>query len=84
MFCSNKMITFAKPNNLKKNLYMGVLKLHILDEQVKEEKNRVKKLIKTDKPNHIGACDCPCWAFIRKGESVVCEDIASTASWNID
>jgi hypothetical protein len=63
---------------------MGVLKLSILDEQLKEEKQRVKKLVKPVKPMHVGACDCPCWAFIRKGEQVVCDDIASAASWNID
>lgn len=63
---------------------MGVLKLSILDEQLKEESRKVKEMNKDNKPNHIGACDCPCWAFIRKGEQIVCEDIASTASWNID
>lgn len=63
---------------------MGVLKLSILDEQLREEKKKVKELVKKNRPNHIGACDCPCWAFIRKGEKIVCEDIASTARWNID
>lgn len=63
---------------------MGILKLAILDEQLNEEKAKVEKLLKPKKQNHVGACDCPCWAFIRKGEEIVCEDIASTASWNID
>jgi len=63
---------------------MGVLKLSILDEEFKEEQAKIKELVKPKKQNHVGACDCPCWAFIRKGEEFVCEDIASTASWNID
>lgn len=63
---------------------MGVLKLSILEEQIKEENKNVKKITKITKPNHVGACDCPCWAFIRKGQTVACDDIASTASWNID
>lgn len=63
---------------------MGVLKLSVLDEQVRDEKKTFEKLVMPTKPNHIGACDCPCWAFIRKGEQIVCEDMQSTASWNID
>lgn len=63
---------------------MGVLKLSILDEQIREEKKKLNKLVKSTNPNHVGACDCPCWAFIRKGEQIVCDDIRSTASWNID
>ena len=63
---------------------MGALKLSILDEQLKDEKKKIEKLVKSDNPNHIGACDCPCWAFIRQGERIVCEDIQGTASWNID
>ena len=52
---------------------MGVLKLSILEEQIKEENKNVKKITKITKPNHVGACDCPCWAFIRKGQTVACE-----------
>lgn len=63
---------------------MGILKLSILDEQYKEEKSKMEILQKTKKTNHVGACDCPCWAFIRKGEKIICEDVQSTASWNID
>ena len=63
---------------------MGVLKLSILDEQRKEEEKRIEKLVMPNKPAHVGACDCPCWAFIRKGDKIICEDVQSTASWNID
>ena len=63
---------------------MGVLKLHVLDEQIKKEKNEIKKIAKMNNPYHIGACDCPCWAFIHRGEKSICDDIATTASWNID
>lgn len=63
---------------------MGVLKLSILDEQLKEEKKEIEKMVEPSTPYHVGACDCPCWAFIRKGEQIVCEDVESAASWNID
>lgn len=62
---------------------MGVLKLNVIDEQIKEEKKSIKKFIKTETPNHIGACDCPCWAFVHNEGSIV-NDIKGTASWNID
>lgn len=58
---------------------MGVLKLSILDEQRKYEDKRIEKLVMPNKPVHVGACDCPCWAFIRKGDKIICEDVQSTA-----
>ena len=63
---------------------MGVLKLSILEEQDKEYKAKMKIASKNGKSYNIGNCSCPCWAFIKEGEVVMSDDIASTASWNID
>lgn len=62
---------------------MGCLKLSVLEEQKKEEKNKLK--VYSPNTKKVSACSCPCWAFIRKGASVIVDDdIQVTASWNID
>ena len=64
---------------------MGVLKLSVIEEHLKEQRSKLK-LHQKDEGKHIGNCSCPCWAFLHKSEIVdyVCDDIASTGSWNID
>lgn len=63
---------------------MGVLKLSILDEQNKKYKAKMKIAAKGGKSYHVGNCSCPCECFIKEGEVIMSDDIASTASWNID
>ena len=63
---------------------MGILKLSVIEAEEKKLKENFRRIKNSKNPYHISACDCPCWAFIRKGEKIVCEDVASTASWNID
>lgn len=64
---------------------MGVLKLSVIEDQLRERKSKLRPL-KKGEPLHVGNCDCPYWAFVRKGDVVAYEDddVASTASWNID
>jgi len=63
---------------------MGALKLSIIESEEKRLKERIRIIKNGKNIYHISACDCPCWAFIHKGEKNICNDIASTASWNID
>lgn len=46
---------------------MGVLKLSVIEEQLKEQRAKLK-LQKKNKEKHIG--NCSCWAFLHKGEVV--------------
>ena len=64
---------------------MGVLKLSVIEEQLKEQRAKLK-LQQIKKKKHIGNCSCPCWAFLHKGEVVDYDDddVASAGSWNID
>lgn len=64
---------------------MGVLKLSVIEEQLKEQRAKLK-LQKKNKEKHISNCSCPCWAFVHKGEVVDYDDddVASAGSWNID
>lgn len=61
---------------------MGVLKLSVIEEQIKKEKANMK--VAKEKKYHVGACDCPCWAFLKKGDVVASDDVEVGASWNID
>lgn len=62
---------------------MGCLKLFVLDEQRKERAKEVR--IDSKNPYRVSACSCPCWAFIKKGNSVILDDdIEVDGSWNID
>lgn len=60
---------------------MGVLKLSVIEERNKQFKMKIAS--NEGQHFHVGMCDCPCWAFLKKGE-VIMEDVSSTASWNID
>lgn len=64
---------------------MGVLKLSVIEEQLKEQRAKLK-LQEKNKEKHIGNCSCPCWAFLHQGEVVDYDDddVASAGSWNID
>lgn len=64
--------------------FMGVLKLSILDELNKQYKAKMKIAAKDGKSYRVGNCSCPCECFIKEGEVIMSDDIASTASWNID
>ena len=63
---------------------MGVLKLSTLEEQNKRYEAKMKITVNDGKLFHVGNCSCPCECFIKEGEIVMYDDIASTASWNID
>lgn len=64
---------------------MGVLKLSVIEEQLKEQRAKLK-LQEKNKEKHISNCSCPCWAFLHQGEVVDYDDddVASAGSWNID
>ena len=61
---------------------MGVLKLSILDEQYKAQREKKLRVLKNGKRYHVSACSCPCECFVKKGE--IRMDIGETASSNID
>ncbi len=63
---------------------MGVLKLSVIKEQNKLFKNKLRVSSKKGNPYRVGNCSCPCECFIKEGEGVMYDDIAATASWNID
>ena len=76
--------SFRNHNN---EIIMGVLKLSILEEKNKELREKKKVLSKRERIYHISACGCPCECFIKKGDIIMWDDdddVASTASWNID
>ena len=52
---------------------MGVLKLSVIEEQLKEQRAKLK-LQQMNEEKHIGNCSCPCWAFLHKGEVVDYDD----------
>lgn len=64
---------------------MGVLKLSVIEEHLKEQRTKLRHLKKSE-GTHVGNCSCPCWAFLHKGEIVNYDDddVASAGSWNID
>lgn len=64
---------------------MGVLKLSVIEKQLKEQRTRLR-LLKKSKGTYVGNCSCPCWAFLHKGKIVSYDDddVASAGSWNID
>ena len=63
---------------------MGVLKLSFLDEQNKQYKAKMKITAKDGNSYHVGNCSWPCECIIKESEVIMYDDIASTASWNID
>lgn len=62
---------------------MGVLKLSVIEEQLKEHRAKLRPSKKSH-ATYVGNCSCPCWAFLNKGEIVGYNDVASASSWNID
>lgn len=49
---------------------MGVLKLSVIEEQLKKQRAKLK-LQQKNKEKHIGNCSCPCWAFCIKVKSLI-------------
>lgn len=67
-----------------KRIFMGVLKLSVIEEQNKQLKNRLRVVGQKEHVVRISNCYCPCEYFIREGEVTMCDDVASAGSWNID
>ena len=63
---------------------MGVLKLSIIEEQNKQLKKKLRLVSQKGNSDRISNCYCPCECFIKEGEITMCDDVASSGSWNID
>ncbi len=74
------------PHNKKglKGIFMGVLKLSVIEEQNKQLKSKLRVVEQKENVVRISNGYCPCECFIREGEVTMCDNVASAGSWNID